>query len=55
MLHAIDTEGMVYDTTLIRLENVEADNLSTVVRTAGRPVKVLAGNCIGGVQQIDNK
>ena len=52
MLHALDTEGMVYDTTVVRLENVEADDLDAVVRTAGRPVKVLGAS---GVQLIDNK
>ena len=56
MLHALDTEGMVYDTTVVRLENVEADDLSGVVRTAGRPVKVVCNNGTEvGVQLIDNK
>ena len=41
MLHALDTEGMVYDTTLIKISNVEADDLSTLVYTAGRPIKVV--------------
>ena len=41
MLHALDTEGMVYDTTVVKVENVEADDLSRLVYTAGRPVKVL--------------
>ena len=52
MLHALDTEGMVYDTTVVRLENVEADDLGTVVRTAGRPVKVTGA---GEPLLIDNK
>ena len=52
MLHALDTEGMVYDTTVVRLENVEADDLGAVVRTAGRPVKVTGA---GEPLLIDNK
>ena len=52
MLHALDTEGMVYDTTVVKLQNVEADDINSIVRTAGRPVKVLGA---GGAQQIDNK
>ena len=56
MLHALDTEGMVYDTTLVRLENVEADDLSTLVRTAGRPVRVVAdGKEIAAVPLSSNR
>jgi len=51
MLHALDTEGMQYDTTLVRVENVEADDLSVLVGTAGRPVRVIgAGSHIIGNQ-----
>ena len=50
MLHALDTEGMVYDTTLVRLENVQADDLSALVCTAGRPVKAIGA----GVRSIRN-
>ena len=50
MLHALDTEGMVYDTTLVRVENVEADDLSKLVGTAGRPVKAIGA----GVYRIGN-
>ena len=35
---------MVYDTTVVRLENVEADDLSKLVRTAGRPVRVVGSS-----------
>lgn len=41
LLHALDTEGMHYDTTLVRIENVDADDLSGLVGTAGRPVKTI--------------
>ena len=42
MLNAIDAPGMQYDTTLVRLERVEADNPETAVYAAqGRPVKVV--------------
>ncbi len=54
MLHALDTEGMVYDTTVVRMVGVEADDLSRVVCTAGRPVKVL-GVPEATVQLIDNR
>ena len=41
MLNAIDAPGMQYDTTLVRLERVEADDPETVVYAAqGRPVRM---------------
>ena len=54
MLHALDTEGMVYDTTIVKLQNVEADEPGKVVRSAGRPVRV-EGVPGAEVQLIDNR
>ena len=51
LLHALDTEGMVYDTTLVRVENVESDDLSTLVGTAGRPARVIGA----GLHAVDNR
>ena len=43
MLNAIDAPGMQYDTTLVRLERVVADDPATAVYAApGRPVKTTA-------------
>ena len=54
LLHALDTEGMVYDTTVVRLENVVADDLAGMVKTAGRPVRIVG---VPGAEAklIDNK
>ena len=42
MLNAIDAPGMQYDTTLVRLERVEADDPAAAVFAApGRPVRVV--------------
>ncbi|MCR5548223.1 MAG: hypothetical protein K6F25_05680 [Bacteroidales bacterium] len=41
LLQAIDAPGMAYDTTLVRLENVECDDPETIVRSPGRPYKVV--------------
>ena len=43
MLHALDTEGMQYDTTVVVLQNVDTGDKPCVVSTAGRPVKVIGG------------
>jgi hypothetical protein len=41
MLNAIDAPGMQYDTTLIRLERVEASPIDSVVVAPRRPVRIL--------------
>ena len=41
LLQAIDAPGMAYDTTLVRLENVECDDPEAIVRSPGRPYKVV--------------
>lgn len=41
LLKAIDAPGMEYDTTLVRLERVECDNPDSLVRSPGRPFKVI--------------
>ena len=40
MLHALDTEGMQYDTTVVKLDNVKAENIAAQVFTEGRPLKI---------------
>ena len=44
LLNAIDAPGMEYDTTLIKLERVESDNLDSLVHSPGRPYKVVISN-----------
>ena len=41
LLNAIDAPGMKYDTTVVRLDRVECDSLDSLVRSSGRPFKVL--------------
>ena len=41
LLKAIDAPGMEYDTTLVRLERVECANPDSLVRSPGRPFKVM--------------
>ena len=41
LLNAIDAPGMRYDTTVVRLDRVECDSLDSLVRSSGRPFKVL--------------
>jgi hypothetical protein len=41
LLQAIDAPGMAYDTTLVRLDNVECDDPDAAVVSPGRPFKVV--------------
>ena len=41
LLNAIDAPGMQYDTTLVRLERVECNSPDSLVRSPGRPFKII--------------
>ena len=41
LLQAIDAPGMQYDTTLVRLERVACDNPDSIVRSPGRPFRLV--------------
>ena len=41
LLNAIDAPGMIYDTTLVKLERVVCDYPDSLVRSPGRPYKVI--------------